>query len=209
MANYEIKNYGKRGPKKGTLPKNFLEFQRKGQESNIGRKPWNDGKIGVFSEKTLEKMSEAKKGKPRSGNPKNWKHTEETKEKCRKANLGKRLSPKTEFKKGYDITKHWNWKDGLSKMPGYNTFISMRRRVRKLGNGGFHTLKQWQELKKFYNYMCLCCKEFEPKIKLTEDHIIPLDKGGSDNIENIQPLCKSCNSRKHIKIIKYKNEPRF
>ena len=54
-----------------------------------------------------------------------------------------------------------------------------------------------------YNWTCPCCKKQEPEIKLTEDHIIPLKKGGSDNIENIQPLCGNCNSKKHLTIKKY------
>lgn len=89
-----------------------------------------------------------------------------------------------------------SWKHGLSGTKEYQSFMGIRRKVAKKNNGGVHTLQEWKELKKQYGYMCLCCKEFEPKIKLTEDHIIPLTWGGTDDIDNIQPLCFSCNSRK-------------
>lgn len=77
------------------------------------------------------------------------------------------------------------------------------KKARKRGADGSHTLREWESLKKKYNYMCLCCKRFEPEIKLTEDHIVPLKYGGSNYISNIQPLCANCNSRKHTKTINF------
>ena len=96
-----------------------------------------------------------------------------------------------------------NWKYGVSLKRGYRSFIYRRRLIRKLNNGGCHTLGEWETLKAQYNWTCPACKKFEPEIILTEDHIVPSSIGGSDNIENIQPLCRSCNSKKKIKVIKY------
>ncbi len=70
------------------------------------------------------------------------------------------------------------------------------RRARKQQAGGSFTSKEWLELCIRYHYTCLCCKRREPGITLTVDHVIPLSKGGSNSIENIQPLCLECNLRK-------------
>ena len=75
--------------------------------------------------------------------------------------------------------------------------LKSRRYAREKGCEGSHTLHEWEELKTLFNNKCAICDEVK---KLTKDHIIPLSKGGSDFIENIQPLCKSCNSKKHNKI---------
>lgn len=108
------------------------------------------------------------------------------------------------FKKGDQTgSKHHQWKGGISKARGYGNFYKYRHLARKKGAQGSHTLSEWENLKTQYNWTCPCCRKSEPEIKLTEDHIIPLARGGSDNIENIQPLCRRCNSRKFTDIIKF------
>lgn len=91
------------------------------------------------------------------------------------------------------------WKGGYQN----HLMHTKRRRVLELQASGFHTLEQWEGLKKECEYMCLCCKRYEPEIVLSEDHIVPLSRGGSDDISNIQPLCRSCNSRKYVNVINF------
>lgn len=66
---------------------------------------------------------------------------------------------------------------------------------------GWFTLEDWSILKSKYNNTCPKCGLREPVIKLTRDHIVPISKGGTNFISNIQPLCGSCNSSKKDKII--------
>lgn len=89
-----------------------------------------------------------------------------------------------------------HWKGGLNPM--------WIRKVRLAENGGSHTYGDWETLKSQYDWTCPSCRTKEPEITLTKDHIIPVTKGGSDNISNIQPLCGSCNSRKHTKVEYFK-----
>lgn len=75
-------------------------------------------------------------------------------------------------------------------------------RARKESNGGSFTAEEWKELCAEYGFCCVCCGECKP---LTVDHIVPVSKGGSSDISNIQPLCKSCNSSKRDKTIDYRS----
>ena len=68
---------------------------------------------------------------------------------------------------------------------------------------GAHTESEWRDLKNRTGNKCLSCKKSGDEVVLTKDHIVPISKGGSNSIENIQPLCGPCNSRKLSKTILY------
>ena len=71
---------------------------------------------------------------------------------------------------------------------------------RKATIKGQFTPEEWIKLKEKYHFICPACGKKENEMKwnkLTVDHIIPLSKDGTNTIENIQPLCLSCNCKKH------------
>lgn len=128
--------------------------------------------------------------------------------KNKKQTLGKHWKLSEEQKRikklncSYKGNRHWNWRGGITNYDR-KLYLNLQRRALKIGAEGSHTEGEWQTLKIQYGFTCPSCKKSEPEITLTEDHIIPLIKGGSNYIENIQPLCKSCNCKKNTKTIKY------
>lgn len=77
-----------------------------------------------------------------------------------------------------------------------------KRKSRLRGNGGHFTGTEWLELCARCENKCLCCQRDD--LPLVPDHIVPLCKGGSSEISNIQPLCQKCNREKGRKTIDYR-----
>lgn len=57
------------------------------------------------------------------------------------------------------------------------------------------TKEEWQEILQRYFYRCYYCFGYS-KTQLTQDHYIPVSRGGKHTKSNIVPACKACNSRK-------------
>jgi 5-methylcytosine-specific restriction endonuclease McrA len=79
--------------------------------------------------------------------------------------------------------------------------IRAARRARMAAAEGRFTAEEWLALCEKYDNRCLCCGAQE---KLSVDHVIPLSRGGTNYIDNLQPLCSPCNSSKGTKIIDYR-----
>lgn len=150
---------------------------------------------------TKAKISKSKKGKP--SNRKGVKLSLETRLKISASKKGKPVHSQMQKNKWKETRKgvgNSAYKHGKT---GDQSYWRKIRQTREREAVGFHSEGEWQTLKAQYGFTCPACKISEPKVNLTRDHIIPLVKGGSHFIENIQPLCQSCNSRKHTEIIKY------
>lgn len=96
------------------------------------------------------------------------------------------------------LAKSREWQQ---KNPERNAARALRYWARKQGSEGTFTFDEWRALCEKYDNRCLCCGK---QVRLTPDHVRPLSKGGTNTIENLQPLCKSCNCSKRDKEIDYR-----
>jgi HNH endonuclease len=97
------------------------------------------------------------------------------------------------------------WIDGRSSDPEHRRFCNRQKVGRRRANlVGSYSREEWERVKAIFNRTCPSCEVKEPQIDLSADHIVPVALGGTNNIDNIQPLCRRCNSRKGIKIIRFK-----
>jgi 5-methylcytosine-specific restriction endonuclease McrA len=55
---------------------------------------------------------------------------------------------------------------------------------------------QWRRIRQTVINRDGCCQKCGTEDRLSVDHIVPRSLGGTDNLDNLEVLCSSCNSSK-------------
>jgi hypothetical protein len=179
---------------KGKTKEEFPQLSNSGVKS--GHVPWNKGKTGykkistgkgrcLNTGKTHFKKGAVPWNKGISG----YVQPDGTGEKISKALRGHRpfrevLRTKEEIR--------------LERLSQVNKRRSLKKQA--FGTHDYKDLILWRELN---GNLCAWCEKSEPEIRLSEDHIKPLALGGTNLISNIQFLCRSCNSKKHLMEVQF------
>ena len=98
-------------------------------------------------------------------------------------------------------SKKWA-EDNPEKVSNAKADNRRKRRAAKHASLGSFTAEEFEVLCERYGDRCLTCGRTE--IRLEADHVVPLTRGGSHDISNIQPLCGTCNRRKFVGIVAYR-----
>ena len=82
------------------------------------------------------------------------------------------------------------------KKPSRYALTKERRRLREEMAEGSHTREEFEEKVRFREYRCHYCGKQFPRKQLYREHLTPLIRGGSNDINNIEPACYRCNFSK-------------
>lgn len=79
------------------------------------------------------------------------------------------------------------------------SFLSAEAKRRGLKRAGDLTRKQWLEILGEFDHHCAYCNA--SGVRLTQDHMTPLSRGGQHTRDNIVPACLSCNASKGVRTL--------
>jgi 5-methylcytosine-specific restriction endonuclease McrA len=100
--------------------------------------------------------------------------------------------------KARTYTKEW-YKGTSDKVRTLKAAKSNKRRALQVNAPGSHTAVDLRAILKSQNHLCVYCTADLHKTKKHVDHIVPLIKGGTNNPDNLQYTCDSCNLLKGSK----------
>lgn len=109
-------------------------------------------------------------------------HIEEQRARGREWSRANRVHRRPYFKK---------WRDAH---PSLVQAGRRRRRACKAGVLNTLTAREWADIQVAWGRRCAYCGRGD--VKLTQDHMVPISKGGAHAVANVVPACLSCNSRK-------------
>ena len=69
------------------------------------------------------------------------------------------------------------------------------QRLKEARERGTHTVDEWAAIVAEFGSRCVVCG-CEPVGGPCKDHILPIHMGGSDAADNLQPVCRECNTAK-------------
>ena len=75
--------------------------------------------------------------------------------------------------------------------------ICQKRRLKEQSQGNGISKEQWLEIMTFFNWKCAYSGENLTENNRSLDHIIPLNRGGENEIWNLVPMLKNYNSQKY------------
>ena len=186
-----------------------------------GQTPWNKGKKGIYSEKTLKKISESGKGRIPWNKGKIGVYSKETIEKMKNIKLGKEP-----WNKGLKGLQEWHNTSGLIKVKKGNTqgfqkgnipktawkkgnkpwnYVDGRSKLVGPGRYGPNWKKIRKEVLKRDNYQCQMCGKFEGRLEI--HHKIPFMISKDNSPDNLITLCATCHrfvENQYFKKIKQK-----
>lgn len=89
-------------------------------------------------------------------------------------------------------------RDWIKQHPEYNRLRYHRYRARLQGVEATLTVAEWHAILEAFGHRCAYCLRHG---KMTQDHVVPVSRGGAHTAGNIVPACLSCNAKKGNRLI--------